>query len=173
MSDLAQTTEPSGLGVSLLLGRDFNFTDQETCGERGDPSTRGRRTIFSKDPIRPVSGLSSVMPGPREFEIIGVVGAFKHESLKERRGPAMYLSILQGEMPWMPTLFVRPTGSPAPLTVAVRLEFQILDNELQVFNVKTRGRRSMNRHRSTASWLCFRDFSASLRLCSRRSACMA
>jgi hypothetical protein len=40
-------------------------------------------------------------------------------------------------MPWMPTLFVRATGIPAPLTVAVRHGFQTLDKELPVFDVKT------------------------------------
>ena len=72
-----------------------------------------------------------------EFEIVGVVKSTKHESLKERPWRAVYFSILQGDKPWMPTLFVRAAGDSTSLIAAVRQQFQALDKDLPVFNIKT------------------------------------
>jgi ABC-type antimicrobial peptide transport system permease subunit len=72
-----------------------------------------------------------------EYEIVGVVKSTKHESLKENTLPAVYLSMLQGDKPWMPTLYVRAAGTQTSLTAAVLQEFRTLDKDLPVFNIKT------------------------------------
>jgi ABC-type antimicrobial peptide transport system permease subunit len=72
-----------------------------------------------------------------EYEIVGVVKSTKHESLKENTLPAVYLSMLQGDKPWMPTLYVRTAGTQTSLTAAVLQEFRTLDKDLPMFNIKT------------------------------------
>jgi ABC-type antimicrobial peptide transport system permease subunit len=76
-------------------------------------------------------------PNLTEFEIIGLVKATKQKSIRETDQGAVYLSLLQGDRPWMPTLFVQTTNNTAALTAAVRQTFQGLDKDLPVFNVKT------------------------------------
>src|SRR5207253_7611854 len=75
--------------------------------------------------------------GITEFEIIGLVKAIKYKSIRATAQGAAYLSILQGDPNWMPTLYERTTDNTTALTAADRQTFQALDKDLPVFNVKT------------------------------------
>jgi predicted permease len=125
------------LGIPLLAGRDFSFADQE-----GSPRTAIVDEIVARDyfgGMNPVGRRIAVgrAPNAAEFEIIGMVKATKRQSVKEEARGAVYLSILQGDRPWMPTLFVRADKNTAQGAAAVRQTFQTLDKDLPVFNVKT------------------------------------
>jgi predicted permease len=125
------------MGVPMLAGRDFSFADQEGAPRTAIIDETVARKFFSG--MNPIGRRLAVgrAPDVTEYEIIGVVKASKHESVREEDQPSVYLSILQGDRPWMPTLYVRTTGAPAPLIASVRKIFQALDKNLPVFNVKT------------------------------------
>jgi predicted permease len=125
------------LGVPLLAGRDFSFADQEGAPKTAIIDETVAHNLFSG--VNPLGRRIAIgrAPNVTEFEIIGVVKATKYKSLREEAQGAVYLSLLQGDRPWMPTLHVRTTNSTAALTAAVRQVFQALDKDLPVFNVKT------------------------------------
>ncbi len=125
------------LGIPLLAGRDFSVADQE-----GAPNTAIIDEIAARDFFNEVNPIGRHLavgrsPNVTEFEIIGVIKATKHRSVREANQPAVYLSILQGDRPWMPTLYVRATNAITPLTASIRQTFQGLDKDLPVFNIKT------------------------------------
>src|SRR5262245_10345688 len=125
------------LGVPLLAGRDFSFADQDGAPKTAIIDETVALDFFSG--VNPIGRRIAIgrAPNVTEFEIIGVVKATKHKSLREENRGAVYLSLLQGNRPWMPTLHVRTTNSATALTAAVRQAFQGLDKDLPVFNVKT------------------------------------
>jgi predicted permease len=126
-------------GIPLLSGRDISVTDQEGAPKVAVVDETTARNLFGWERSRTIGGRIRVGRAPtmEEFEVVGVVGSTKHESLREPPRPAVYLSIAQGDRPWMPTLFVRTTGSATFLVAEVRREIEVLDRDLPVFNVKT------------------------------------
>jgi predicted permease len=124
------------LGIPLLVGRDFAFADTNGTPKVAIIDETAARDFFRGS--NPVGRHLFVKDDPywNNAEIIGVVKSTKHESLKEPPQPAVYFSILQIDKPWMPTLFVRASGNPTPLIAAVRRQFQALDKDLPVFNIK-------------------------------------
>jgi len=85
--------------------------------------------------------MGGLTPGMRDFEVIGIAGSIRYRNLREDRDDVVYLSLLQGARPWMPTLHVRGEGPASPGVAAVRQVFQDLDEDLPVFNVKTMSQR--------------------------------
>jgi putative ABC transport system permease protein len=71
------------------------------------------------------------------YEIIGVVGNIKHESLMEEIKPEVYTPLAQG--PWysMSIVVRSAAGDPAQLGGAVQREIGALDKEQPVYNVRT------------------------------------
>jgi predicted permease len=146
------------LGIPLRAGRGFTLADRdgavlvaivdETAALALFPgeSALGRR-ISVGDPDR-----------ASEFEIVGVVGVARNVSIREAMRPTVYLSIFQGDRPWMPTLLVRTQPGAKPPIDAVLKEFQALDKDLPVFNVKTLDRQvsaAMARERLVATLSAF------------------
>jgi predicted permease len=125
------------MGIPLLAGRDFSYADQEGAPRTAIVDETVARDYFGG--MNPVGRRIAIgrAPNVNEFEIIGMVKATKHKNVREAAQGAVYLSILQGDRPWMPTLFVRADKNSAQLTAAVRQTFQTLDKDLPVFNVKT------------------------------------
>jgi predicted permease len=128
------------LGIRLLEGRDFSFADQEGAPLVAIVDQHLARRLFGSagavgERIRiDVGGRT---PDVKDFEIIGVASAIRYRNLREDAGEAVYLSLLQGARPWMPTLHVRGEGAALPSVAAVRQVFQAQDDALPVFNVKT------------------------------------
>jgi predicted permease len=124
-------------GIPMLLGRDFTFADREGARKVAIVDEEAVGELFgSAYPI----GRRIELGDSRErtpYEIVGVVKSTKHESLKENTLPAVYFSMLQGDKPWMPTLYVRTAGTQTAQTAAVLQEFRTLDKDLPVFNIKT------------------------------------
>jgi len=121
-------------GIPMLLGRDFTFADREGARKAAIVDEEAASELFGS--VYPI-GRRIELGDSREhteYEIVGVVKSTKHESLKEDTLPAVYFSMLQGDRPWMPTLYVRTAGTQTSLTAAVLHEFQTLDKDLPVFN---------------------------------------
>jgi predicted permease len=132
------------LGIRLLAGRDFAFTDREGAPLVAIVDEGLARRLFSRagalgERIR--IDMGGRTPDVKDFEVIGVAGSIRYRNLREDRGDAVYLSLLQGARPWMPTLHVRGDGPASPGVAAVRGVFQALDKDLPVFNVKTMSQR--------------------------------
>jgi predicted permease len=123
------------LGIQVLAGRDFTVEDDlarpkvaivdENFVHRflGDLNPIGRKVLVPDEP-------------EWNAEIIGVVNASKHRSLREPPLPMVYFSILQEAKPFHPSLYVQADGKTAPLIAAVRREVQAVDKDVAVFNVK-------------------------------------
>jgi predicted permease len=125
------------LGVPLLAGRDFSFADQEGARRTAIIDETVALHFFSG--VSPLGRRIAIgrAPNVSEYEIIGVVKATMHKSLREESRGAVYLSLIQGNRPWMPTLYVRTSNSTPALTAAIQQVFQELDKDLPVFGVKT------------------------------------
>jgi predicted permease len=125
------------LGIPFLTGRDFTFSDTNGTRKVAIIDENAARDFFGQS--NPVGRQISIKNDPNwnNAEIVGVVKSTKHETLKEPPQRAVYFSILQIDKPWMPTLFVRAAGNPSSLIAAVRQQFQALDQDLPVFNIKT------------------------------------
>ena len=125
------------LGIPFELGRDFTSADQEGASKVAIIDENVVHDLFGgSNPIGRHLSITKRGTFEGEFEIVGVVKSTKHQSLKEHPWPAVYFSILQGDKPWMPTLLVRAAGNPTPVIAAVRQQFQALDKDLPVFNIK-------------------------------------
>jgi putative ABC transport system permease protein len=73
------------------------------------------------------------------YEIVGVVGNIKHESLVEKTGAEVYVPLTQE--PWYSmSIVVRAEGDPLQLAGAAQREIQAIDKDQPVYNVRTMGR---------------------------------
>jgi predicted permease len=126
------------LGIPLLAGRDFAASDRGESHRVAIINDILQRDLFAnRSPLgeRIVLGSSK-----DEFEIIGVVQGVKYENVRESPQPGVYMSILQEGSPGMPTLLVHTRSNASSVVAAVRHEFDVLDKELPVFNVKPMSR---------------------------------
>jgi predicted permease len=126
------------LDIPLLAGRDFAASDRGESHRVAIINDILQRDLFAnRNPLgeRIVLGSSK-----DEFEIIGVVQCVKYENVREPPQPAVYMSILQGGSPGMPTLIVHSKANATSLIAAVRHAFDLLDKELPVFNLKAMSR---------------------------------
>ena len=129
------------LGISLLLGRDFNETDVlQGPGVVLVNESFVRRFFPNEDPLgQHVSMVNAPGPlGSRDnhgvpawYEVIGVVGDVKSLTLPPESRPEIYYSYWQFPMQ-TPTLAVRFTGDPAMLAAGLRRETKAVIPNLPV-----------------------------------------
>ncbi len=125
------------IGMTRLAGRDFSPADKE-----GSPAVLivndvlARMLFHHDDPIG--RGVVAELREARPFEVVGVVRSSRYYDLHTAPAPAVYFAIQQITA-YMPTLHVRvATGrSSADVAAAVRREFDALDRELPVFDIKS------------------------------------
>jgi putative ABC transport system permease protein len=121
----------SALRIPLLRGR--NFTEQEVRGSANVAlvSQQLVTTVFPKeDPLgkRLISAI-----GNQAFEIIGVVGDIRHNSLGAQPFPAMYFPSRDfGRR----SLVIRTQNDPLSIVGAVRQEVRALDPDQPIAEVK-------------------------------------
>jgi predicted permease len=72
-------------------------------------------------------------------EVVGVVGDFKHDGLRERVKPTVFFPFPQDERPSGLTFYVRSSRSGTEIAAAVRRTVRELDQNLPVFNMKPMG----------------------------------
>jgi putative ABC transport system permease protein len=122
----------SALRIPLLRGR--NFTEQEVQQHASVivVSQQLVDTVFPNEEAlgkRLVSGI-----GGQGFEIIGVVGDIRHQSLANQPFPAMYMPTRE---PAGTNLVIRTKSDPLSIVGAVRKEVQALDPDQPIAAVKT------------------------------------
>ena len=121
------------MGIPLVAGRSFDETDGD-----GGPTLAvinqalARRSFEGRDPV----GRQLLVEDAgdfRPFEIVGVVGDAKHESLEAPAQPTLYVAYYQVHpklLVWLAQnqfLTVRATGDPLALGPAVRRAIQAVD----------------------------------------------
>ncbi|HYO98619.1 MAG TPA: ABC transporter permease [Pyrinomonadaceae bacterium] len=125
------------MGIPLRRGRYLTRADDENKGrvilisellaERHFPNEEplGQRLYFDSDNDK------------ESFEIVGVVGNIRNDSLIEEIVPELYLPLTQE--PWFSmNIVVRSaTGDPLQLAGAVQREVQAIDKDQPIFNVRT------------------------------------
>ena len=129
---LVNTNYFSALRIPLLRGR--NFTEQEVRESKQVTivSKQLVDTVFpNEDPMgkRLVSGMSGVA-----FEIIGVVGDIRHNSLGVQPYPAIYFPTL--DFAGRRNLVVRTQNDPLSIVGAVRQEVKAMDPDQPISAVK-------------------------------------
>jgi predicted permease len=140
------------LGVQVVLGRDFAPEDREGRPPVALIDTETARDLFGTD--SPLGRTILLEGGSRRgtYEVVGVIQPLRQISLRESRR-SVYVSILQGGVPLMPTLYVQAQGDAGAVIAPVRRVFDELDPQLAVFQVKTMRRQideSLSTERLTA-----------------------
>lgn len=124
------------MGIPLQRGRHINASDRADTGRVIIINEFLAQTQFpNEDPL----GQRLNFGGEEEadnYEIIGVVGNLRNESLVEKIVPEVYVPLAQE--PWHSmSIVVRVAGDPLPLAGAVQREIQAIDREQPIYNVRT------------------------------------
>lgn len=134
----------SAMGIGLLRGRDFTDNDNERgTGVVVVDEALAHRFFADQDPIGAhlKVTLASTEP-PRDYEVVGVVGSVKHNSLTEEAMPTFY-----GPLPQVPksvtafvannfSLVARTRIKPSALAETVRKGLRAVDSDVAISSVK-------------------------------------
>jgi predicted permease len=137
-------------GIPLLQGRLFTDADR-----RGAPLV----AILNQSAARHFFGTDAVVGSrigygtPAEFEIVGVVGDARVNSLREAPARLIYLPLAQSEQEYMTSLEARIAGPSAAVISGVRNAIASVDRNLPIREVTTLGElleRGLSRERLVA-----------------------
>jgi len=129
----------SSMGIPLLQGREF--TEHDKSGGQGVTvidETLARRHFPNQNPLG-----AHLRFFERDFEIVGVVGAVKHNGLEDEPTPTLYAPLAQvpaSNLAFLASnmsLAVRTGVDPLALQTAVRREIQAVDGEVPASSLKT------------------------------------
>jgi predicted permease len=128
------------MGISMILGRDFQLQDHERAPKVVIINERVARDFFGKQ--NPIGRRVGVGHSPPDSEIIGVVRDGRYLNPRQETPRTAYLPFRQFHLGSQTTiaartLLVRTTGDPKSLIAAVRHEVQALDEDLPIYNVMT------------------------------------
>jgi putative ABC transport system permease protein len=128
------------IGIPLLKGRYFTEQDRRggAVGAAIINETLARRYFPNEDPIgKYVSnvGANQNDGDPQRWEIVGVVGDVRHNSLTRPAAPELYLPYQQNSWSWG-NFFVRTTNDPATLTRGFTEAIRSGDKTAPVTNVQ-------------------------------------
>jgi putative ABC transport system permease protein len=114
------------MGIALLKGRAFTDADVDGAPRVAIVSDAvARRYWPNESPLGKHVNMSGQPRGPWD-EVVGVVAANKHRSLKDQPEPELYLPYEQYLGPAFGTaLVVRGTGNPSSLAPAIRNEIRM------------------------------------------------
>ena len=124
------------MGIPLRRGRHISQNDGEGTGRVILINELLAEKHFANvDPIG--QRLDFGGEGEKDFyEIVGVVGNIRHDSLIEEIAPEVYVPLAQE--PWYSmSIVVRAGGDPLQLAGAAQREIQAIDKDQPVFNVRT------------------------------------
>jgi putative ABC transport system permease protein len=124
------------MGIPLLRGRYISKNDRtDTQRVIIINEFLAQKHFPDEDPL----GKRLNFGGEKEsdnYEIIGVVGNIKHESLMEETVREVYVPLAQE--PWYAmSIVVRATGDPLQLAGAVQREIQSIDKDQPIYNART------------------------------------
>ena len=122
------------LGIPLVRGRDFSWTDDEKAPRRVIVSQSLARQFWPNDD--PVGKHISYARRQILAEIVGVAGDVKSRGLDSDAGMVFYTPYPQFSWPNM-ALTIRTNGDPQQLSHAVRAQVFAVDRDLPVVNTRT------------------------------------
>jgi putative ABC transport system permease protein len=132
------------LKIPLMAGREFNERDTaETPHVALISQNLARRHWPDRSPVGAHLRINDNHQGPRQVEIVGVVGDVKHLRLDGEPAPHIYLPIHQSHENWVVWLtdnqywLLRTAVDPLTLQAAVRREIQAVDREAPASNIRT------------------------------------
>lgn len=124
------------IGMTQLAGRDFSPADKQGSPPVVILNDVLARALFKNENLIG-RGVVADIRGLRQFQVVGMVRASRYYDLRDPPPPAIYFAIQQ-ETAYMPTLHVRvDSRSTADIGAEVRHEFDVLDKEVPVFNIKS------------------------------------
>jgi putative ABC transport system permease protein len=127
------------LKIPLLKGR--YFTEQDQRGALGAAiinQALARRYFADEDPIGKIIyniGANQNEGDPERWEIVGVTGDVRHNSLTKEATPEIYLPYQQNSWSWG-NFFVRTTNDAAALSQSFRETIRAGDKSVPVMNVQ-------------------------------------
>lgn len=125
----------AALGTQLLQGRDFTEQDGESGQRLAIVNNTFAQRFWPNQPALGKRFSLNGLAGPW-IEIVGVIQDGKYFSLSEAPESFAYFN-LRPESGSSLTLVARTAGDPQPVIAALRHEFQQLDANLPVYNIKT------------------------------------
>src|SRR5262249_53537406 len=119
------------LGVELVAGRDFTWSDGKTAPKVCIVNERFLREYLpGRDPIGRKVGMGSDPGTKTDIEIVGVVRDFKYENMRETIGRQMYRPFAQIEFALPMWFYVRTAGESQSSFGAIRSQVKNLDSNL-------------------------------------------
>jgi predicted permease len=129
----------ASLGMPLLLGRDFTYRDRPGAAKVAIVNESAARFYFgAQSPIGRKVRFTNYPQRDLVYEIAGVVGDIKHDSLREKPPRFIYLPLAQHIEPLNRlALAARCWGDPAALAGAVQERIRRERSTLLITNVST------------------------------------
>lgn len=125
----------AALGTQLLQGRDFTEQDAESGQRLAIVNNTFAQRFWPNQQVLGKRFSLNGLAGPW-IEVVGVIQDGKYFSLSEAPESFAYFN-LRPESGSFLTLVARTTGDSQPVIAALRSEFQKLDANLPVYNIKT------------------------------------
>jgi predicted permease len=125
------------VGIPLLAGREFGTSDQANSPPVAVVNQAFARKFFGEEnPVGRHFGTNGA-GSSGQIEIVGVIGNAKYGGLREQPMPMFYRPLFQNfeERPYY--VHVRVAGHPAAVIAAIRREFQSMDPDISVYDVRT------------------------------------
>jgi putative ABC transport system permease protein len=122
------------MGIPLLRGRTFTWADNQDSLPVAIISKMAAELYWpNEDPIgKRVSIYDGDERGPVWRQVVGVVGDIRHDGLKERVRPGIYVPVLQSPT-FIMVLAVRTRMEPSSLSTAIRRAVMAVDKDQPVF----------------------------------------
>jgi putative ABC transport system permease protein len=128
------------MGIPLLVGRSFDFTDDETSEIVAVVDEPFARRFFG-EPSAALGAMVRQFGAPEYARVVGVVGSVRQEQLATEPRAHLYLLHAQTPRTWFPvrgmSVLARTELEPEALVGAVRAEVRALDPNLPVFGETT------------------------------------
>ena len=130
--------------IPMQTGRDFTMQDTSSTQPVAIISESFARKYFkNSNAMGEHLSIDDNNTGPRDVEIIGIVGSVRHTSMQSDPAPELYLAIpqipeenvtlLTNNMNWV----VRTSTEPLTLATAIRHELSSVDRNVPVSNTRT------------------------------------
>jgi predicted permease len=126
------------LGIPLLAGRDFAWSDDGTAAKVAIVNEAFSRRYFgTKSPLGGRFAFGNGRDGRPEMSIVGVVANSKSGEVTETDDPFVYYPYPQNPKVGSLTFYVRSSQAPDALAGALRSELKAVDPQLPLSDLKT------------------------------------
>jgi predicted permease len=126
------------LGIPLLAGRDFAWSDDATAAKVAIVNETFARQYFgTKSPLGGRFAFGNGRDGRPEMSIVGVVANSKSGEVTEKDDPFVYYPYPQNPKAGSLTFYLRSSQAPEALAGALRSELKAVDSQLPLYDLKT------------------------------------